>query len=226
MGVRLAAGQTDWVMLQTDAPCGIGINLAPHIQLCSKPNTSSLQTIPSSQAGSLQLSKSYRQSSETRAFFFLSAFFFKSRLASNTAVRSQHLTNTFKCSNRHPGLCWTQNMSSISRGTGWFLTSEENRWPLLSPWGICSNVYIHLPYNKVHPSTVCIFTAFLLQDSGQCSYSPINSLETPHPLELNRWNSNIQSFMQRSRWESGLLCCCKTIRGVQESKLMQIRQIS
>lgn len=33
---------------QTDPPCWISISLAPHTQLCSKPNTGSLHKIPSS----------------------------------------------------------------------------------------------------------------------------------------------------------------------------------
>lgn len=44
----VAAGQTGRVMQQTDPPCWISINLAPHTQFCSKLNTGSLHTIPSS----------------------------------------------------------------------------------------------------------------------------------------------------------------------------------
>lgn len=51
-GGVVAAGQTGQVMQQTDPPCWISVNLAPHTQLSSKPNTGSLHTIPSSPSSS------------------------------------------------------------------------------------------------------------------------------------------------------------------------------
>ena len=92
-------------MQQTDPPCWINVNLALHTQLCSKPNTGSLHTTPSSSSSSYSsYSSSFSSSSSSPS----------SSSSAEAAVHFKMLQGTERDPRQGPSLSTSNDFCSIS----------------------------------------------------------------------------------------------------------------